>query len=92
MSLYASKGLEFPVVVLWDANDDLLPRRVEHLPKAERREEASRDRRLFYVGASRAMQSLAVFADRGKVSRFVTELSPDVWELPAWDEAVLKAA
>ena len=92
MSLYASKGLEFPVVVLWDVNDGLLPRRVEHLPEAERREEESRDRRLFYVGASRVMQSLAVLADRDKVSRFVTELSPDVWELPTWDEAVLKAA
>ena len=53
MSLHAAKGLEFPVVFIVGCEEDLLP----YLPP-NRRADPAEERRLFYVGMTRARRRL----------------------------------
>ena len=53
MTLHASKGLEFPVVFITGCEDGLLPFRMP-----DRQFDINEERRLFYVGMSRAQHKL----------------------------------
>ncbi len=53
MTLHACKGLEFPVVILTGVEEDLLPHRVLGTDLSE-------ERRLFYVGITRAKERLVL--------------------------------
>lgn len=81
LSFHTSKGLEFPVVVLWDVIEGVLPKDVSDLPSEEAQEEEIKERRLFYVGCSRAMRHLAVFTaeEEDEQSEFIGELSETLW-------------
>ena len=80
MTLHAAKGLEFPVVFLCGLEEGLFPltRRVDS------RDDMEEERRLFYVGATRAKEKLCLsYATRrsrfgesqtGYPSRFLKEL------------------
>ncbi|TLX61898.1 DNA helicase II [Stutzerimonas nosocomialis] len=82
MTLHSAKGLEFPVVFLVGMEEGLFPHKMS-LEEAGRLEE---ERRLAYVGITRAMQHLYVtYAETrrlygsetyNKVSRFVREIPP----------------
>ena len=50
-TIHASKGLEYDHVILIDAAEGLLP-------SADEGEELEEERRLFYVGATRAKKQL----------------------------------
>jgi DNA helicase-2/ATP-dependent DNA helicase PcrA len=54
MTLHASKGLEFPVVFILGCEADLLPYRPKGRPPSSEEEE----RRLFYVGLTRAREKI----------------------------------
>jgi superfamily I DNA/RNA helicase len=83
MSLYTSKGLEFPAVIILDVHDGVLPRHVPHLPAEERKQEEARDMRLLFVGMTRAMRQLTLVAQEDKKSTILLDLSPEHWSLPS---------
>jgi DNA helicase-2/ATP-dependent DNA helicase PcrA len=58
LTLHASKGLEFPLVFIAGCEDGILPLRLPWLPPAD----ADEERRLLYVGMTRARQRLILTA------------------------------
>ncbi len=79
MTLHMAKGLEFRCVFIAGVEDGLIPLRREDTDMEE-------ERRLFYVGMTRAVKSLYLLSARkrrvwGKVT--VTSPSPFIRELPA---------
>lgn len=80
MTMHASKGLEFPAVIIVGANEEVVP----HI-KAIQAGDISEERRLFYVGMTRAEKYLfityptTVLTKRGvfpnKPSRFIKEIN-----------------
>jgi ATP-dependent DNA helicase Rep len=94
-TLHASKGLEWPHVMLVGVNEGLLPFKLDELENDDGGESAAlqlaqrleEERRLMYVGITRARNSLVVswlkrrkkgreFIN-GKASRFITEMALD---------------
>lgn len=75
MTLHAAKGLEFDAVFLIGANEGMIPYR-----KAKTDAQTEEERRLFYVGMTRARDSLKITYVKTKngketsPSRFVSEL------------------
>ncbi len=86
MTLHSAKGLEFPVVFLAGMEDGLFPHQRSVADLAGLEEE----RRLCYVGATRAMRQLYItYAEQrrlygvdqyGQPSRFINELPPELIE------------
>ena len=86
MSMHAAKGLEFPVVVIAGMEEGLFP----HSRSSEDQDELEEERRLFYVGMTRAERRLFLTsAARRRVfgeyqstqpSRFVDEVPADLVE------------
>lgn len=71
MTLHGSKGLEFPVTMIYGVNKGLIPYESEAHP-ADVREE----RRLFYVGMTRAKEELILTTSKEE-SGFLGELPPE---------------
>ena len=55
MTLHGAKGLEFPIVFLCGVNNGCIPLEAEHYPT-----DISEERRLFYVGITRAQDELVM--------------------------------
>lgn len=75
-TIHASKGLEYDTVYLMDVTDGILPAQMFKNPEKASREEREtyeEERRLFYVGATRAKSELYVFTT-GKPHSFCKEL------------------
>jgi DNA helicase-2/ATP-dependent DNA helicase PcrA len=92
MTLHASKGLEFPVVFIAGLEEGLFPLEMATQEKSELEEE----RRLFYVGATRAEERLYLSWARSRYrygeqknntrSRFLDEIDSDVVRTAAGGE------
>lgn len=73
-TMHSSKGLEFPIVFIPEANEGITP-----YQKAVMKEEIEEERRLFYVAMTRAKELLYIFSVKERfhksleISRFVTE-------------------
>ena len=64
MTFHASKGLEFDTVILPDLCEGVIPS-----PHAKKDEEVEEERRLLYVGMTRAKQRLYLFSVENKTER-----------------------
>ena len=87
MTLHACKGLEFPVVFIIGLEDGMLPFSRGGEPGAQPDEDEEEERRLCFVGMTRAMRELTMTFCRYRMlrgaemrtvrSRFLCSLSPD---------------
>jgi DNA helicase-2/ATP-dependent DNA helicase PcrA len=95
MTLHAAKGLEFPVVFIAGVEEKLLPHSRSMTAQAELEEE----RRLFYVGVTRARERLYLTYSQTRYingglewqepSRFLRDIAPEHlrgWSLPGRNE------
>ena len=75
LTLHASKGLEFPIVLIFGMEEGVIP--------SLRAEDDSEERRLFYVGMTRAKEDLHLFYTKKRGdsimdrSRFLKEIGTD---------------
>jgi DNA helicase-2/ATP-dependent DNA helicase PcrA len=86
LTLHAAKGLEFPVVFIIGLDEGVLP----HQRALEDSEELAEERRLFYVGLTRAKDRLflvrtfrrraAGISSMGEPSRFLLDIPADLVE------------
>jgi len=82
LTLHAAKGLEFPVVMIIGLDDGILP----HIRSMDDPESMAEERRLFYVGITRAMKRLFLFRSfrrRLAGSSGLTDPSRFLADLPA---------
>lgn len=78
-TIHSSKGLEYDKVILMDVADGLLPRILpEDGMEPEKLDAYEEERRLFYVGMTRARRELSIFTFRkvGLESMFAREIFP----------------
>lgn len=74
MTMHSSKGLEYPIVYILDANEGVTPHQKAVLPA-----DIEEERRMFYVAMTRARERLHVnyvrerYSKKQEVSRFVRE-------------------
>lgn len=77
-TLHSSKGLEFPIVYVIDVNEGIMPYK-----KAVLDNEIEEERRMFYVGMTRAQNELYLYSVKTlnnhemEVSRFLKEMQED---------------
>ncbi len=86
MTLHNAKGLEFPIVFIAGAEEGLLP----HHTSLQDEEELEEERRLFYVGMTRAKKKVVILMATGRRgfqgwmaqsgSRFVSEIPAEYIE------------
>ena len=96
MTLHAAKGLEFPVVFIVGCEEGLLPYQL-----AGRESDVEEERRLFYVGMTRAQQKLVLLHAKRRVlfgqssqnplSRFVNDIALTLKEIKAQQARKSKA-
>lgn len=84
-TLHAAKGLEFPLVLIAGCEDGIVPLRLPWLPEGSIEEE----RRLLYVGITRAQRRVVLLAGRkrnllgrqveNRSCPFLDGLPPGLW-------------
>lgn len=80
-TIHSSKGLEYDSVILMDVINGVFPNKVlrahtKATPQEKR--DYEEERRIFYVGMTRAKEKLTIFKYENKNSIFIKELKPEV--------------
>ncbi len=96
MTMHSAKGLEFPLVFLAGMEDGLFP----HMMSMEEPGRLEEERRLCYVGVTRAMQKLYLtYAESRRIngqetmnraSRFISEMPDDVISEVRLDNSIVR--
>jgi superfamily I DNA/RNA helicase len=81
ITINSAKGLEFPIVFLVDVHEGELPRNLFVDNEDELAAELRRERRLLYVGMTRAARRLYLVCCQRDASRFLREIDPDTVRL-----------
>lgn len=82
VTINSAKGLEFPVVFLADLDEGELPRNLQHVDDEDELEaELRSERRLLYVGMTRAASRLYLVCQQAHCSQFLDEIDPDTIRL-----------
>ena len=80
LTLHSAKGLEFPFVAVVGLQEGRLPKLDPNLPDEEIPSAIDEQRRLFFVGCSRAMRALTVIGSRSNPSTLLDSLSAPSWQ------------
>lgn len=83
LTLHSAKGLEFPIVAIPFVEEGLLPRSLGVAQSEDREEHLNAERRLLFVGCTRAMRALLLTSDPERRSPFLDSLSSERWIIDA---------
>lgn len=96
MTMHAAKGLEFPVVFIIGMEENIFP----HSRSLGDDDEMEEERRLAYVGITRAEERLVITCAQSRTifgrgsfnspSRFIKEISDDILEVVGWTKDIGK--
>ncbi|MER2261058.1 MAG: DNA helicase PcrA [Psychrobacillus sp.] len=96
MTMHAAKGLEFPVVFIIGMEENIFP----HARSIGNDEEMEEERRLAYVGITRAEERLFITCAQARTifgrssfnspSRFIAEISDEILEVVGWSRDIRK--
>ncbi len=81
LTVYASKGLEFPIVALAGFRESKFARLFNDISDEEREEALMRDRRVLFVGMTRAMHTLLLLVPTETQSPLLTGFDPAYWDV-----------
>lgn len=82
----SAKGLEFPVVILMNIDEGVLPRSLNHIENEEDLLATLRsERQLLYVGMTRAADELCMLVTNGKASRFLKDIPEELLNIHTAD-------
>ncbi len=79
LTLHSAKGLEFPIVALPFVEKDVLPQDLDSTQAEDWEQHLAAERRLFFVGCTRAMRRLIVTSREGYESPFLNDLNDNTW-------------
>ena len=74
LTMHSIKGLEFKVVILADLNSDVIPYPQKGLEAEELKDEEMLERKLLYVGMTRAQEKLFM-CSYGTASKFIADIN-----------------
>lgn len=74
LTMHSIKGLEFKVVILADLNSDVIPYPQKGLDEEDVRDEEIMERKLLYVGMTRAQEKLFM-CSYGTASKFIADIN-----------------
>ncbi len=92
MTLHSAKGLEFPVVFICGLNQGLLPLQRDLLGKQEDEKQIEEERRLFYVGLTRAKERIFLSTAQRRNRAGETVLSPESIFISEIPENLIKSS
>jgi DNA helicase II / ATP-dependent DNA helicase PcrA len=85
LTLHASKGLEFPVVFIIGCEEDIIPHRIQGA-----RTDVEEERRLLYVGMTRAQKMLSLTHTKSRISYGVKKMATPSRFLTAISESLIQ--
>ena len=80
MTIHSSKGLEFPVVGLIYVEEGFMPYTIRDSRVDDLDKHLEKERRVLFVGMTRAMRRLFVVHRRGRGSSFLRDIDHSLWD------------